>query len=85
MRLVFSSDGVRPLTSLAEGDRGVIVEVNDGHDGRADRLLSLGITPGSLVAVLQAFPGFVILCDQTELAIERRVGDAVIVRPLETR
>jgi hypothetical protein len=30
--------------------------------------------------MLQRFPGVVFLCDQTELAVERAVADAVIVR-----
>ena len=31
--------------------------------------------------MLQTFPGVVFLCDQTELAVERAVADAIIVRP----
>jgi hypothetical protein len=33
------------------------------------------------VTVLQTFPGIVFLCDQTELAVERGVAEAVLVRP----
>ena len=52
---------------------------------RADRLLALGVTPGATVTLLQRFPGIVFLCDQTELAVERDVAEAVLVRPLEAR
>jgi Fe2+ transport system protein FeoA len=99
VRLVFSSSAqperrrdahaspgaglVRPLSRLAEGSKGVIVEVA-GHGGRADRLLALGVTPGASVTLLQRFPGIVFLCDQTELAVERAVADTVLVRLLET-
>jgi Fe2+ transport system protein FeoA len=78
VRLAFSSNheaGVVSLGSLAAGSRGVVVEV------RAGRLLVMGVTPGALVTVLQTFPGVVFLCDQTELAVERAVADAVFVRP----
>ena len=90
MRLAFSSrgqatGGVRPLTAMSEQDRGVIVEVRADAEGRADRLLALGVTPGAGVTLLQCFPGIVFSCDQTELAVERRVADAILVRPLETR
>jgi len=54
-------------------------------NGRADRLLSLGVTPGATVCVLQSFPGIVLLCDQTELAVERRVAEAILVRVQESR
>ena len=82
-RLVFSSDGVRPLSALAPGARGTVVEVLSTHTGRVDRLVALGVTPGASIALLQAFPAIVFLCDQTELAVERRVADAILVRPSE--
>jgi Fe2+ transport system protein FeoA len=84
MRLAFSSDGLRPLSSLDTNERGVVVEVRADTSGRADRLLALGITPGAAVTMLQTFPGVVFLCDQTELAIERRVADAILVRREES-
>ena len=83
VRLAFSSDGVRSLSSMAEGAHGSIVEVRSHAAARADRLLALGVTPGASVAVLQTFPGVVFLCDQTELAVERRVADVIVVRPQE--
>ena len=75
-------DRAVPLTALAEHERGVVVEVR-AADGRADRLLALGVTPGALVTMLQRFPGIVFLCDQTELAVERAVADAIVIRPME--
>ena len=85
VHLAFSSDGRRPVSSLAEGARGIVVEVCAHEEGRADRLLALGVTPGASVVILQTFPGIVMLCDQTELAIERQVADAILVRPQESR
>jgi Fe2+ transport system protein FeoA len=83
MRLAFSSDGVRPLSSLREGTHATIVEVRAGDGGPGDHLLALGVTPGALVVVMQTFPGVVFLCDQTELAVERAVAEAIFVKPLE--
>ncbi len=89
MRLAFSSDrhGVRPLSSLAVGQRAVIVDLHAAGGAsvsRVERLLSLGVSPGAAVTLLQRFPGVVFLCDQTELAIERGVADAVLVRLTES-
>lgn len=81
--LAFSSDGVRPLASLACGQGGTIVDVWRSDPHRRDRLLALGVTPGARVTMLQTFPGIVFLCDQTELAIERGVAEAILVRPGE--
>jgi DtxR family Mn-dependent transcriptional regulator len=71
---------VVPLSTLAEGIRAEVVAVRASDDGRADRLLALGVTPGARVVMLQTFPGIVFLCDQTELAIERSVAHSIMVR-----
>ncbi len=81
--LAFSSDGVRPLSRLAAGRPGVIVEIAPATAARTEKLTALGVTPGARVTVLQTFPGVVFLCDQTELAVERDVAESVLVRPLE--
>ena len=80
MHLVSASSDICPLSSLAEGECGEVLEVRSHSSGRADRLLGLGVTPGATVIVLQKFPGVVFLCDQTELAVERGVADAILVR-----
>lgn len=67
---------------MAEGAVGTIVEIRSHAGGRTDRLLALGVTPGASVTVLQSFPGVVFLCDQTELAVERGVAAAILVRPI---
>lgn len=69
-----------PLSSLRDGQHGVIVDVCVDVRGRMDRLLALGVTPGARVKALQTFPGIVFLCDQTELAVERDVANAILVR-----
>jgi Fe2+ transport system protein FeoA len=76
---------VRPLSTIKAGVRGVVVEVRHDSKGRADRLLALGVTPGAHITKLQDFPGIVFLCDQTELAIERGVAEAILVRVTEGR
>jgi Fe2+ transport system protein FeoA len=83
--LAFSSNSVKTLAELPEGACGVVISIRGTHGGRADRLLSLGVTPGATVSVLQTFPGVVFLCDQTELAIERSVAGSILVRVEESR
>ena len=85
MRLAFSSDGLRPLSSLAIDERAVVADVHAHEAGRTERLLALGVTPGAAVTMLQTFPGVVFLCDQTELAIERAVAHDILVRREERR
>jgi Fe2+ transport system protein FeoA len=80
MRLAFSSDRLRPLSSLAVDERAVVADVHAHEAERAERLLALGVTSGAAVTMLQTLPGVVFLCDQTELAVERSVADAILVR-----
>lgn len=83
MHLVSGFKAARPLSELVEGTRGTVVEVHAANGGHVDRLLALGVTPGASINVLQTFPGIVFLCDQTELAVERAVAAAILVRPAE--
>ncbi|HEY2906865.1 MAG TPA: FeoA family protein [Vicinamibacterales bacterium] len=85
IRFTFTSDGIRPLSWLTAGDKALVVAVVATNGGRADRLLSLGVTPGARITMLQTFPGIVFLCDETELAVERAVAAAIIVGPREAR
>jgi Fe2+ transport system protein FeoA len=80
--LTFTSRTV-PLSALPVGKHALVHGVSDPENARVERLLSLGITAGAIVTMLQTFPGVVFYCDQTELAVERAVADAILVRPME--
>lgn len=67
------------LSALSPGDCGRVVRVLRDQPGRADRLASLGVTPGAAVRVLQTFPGVVFMCDQTEVAVEPAVAGAILI------
>jgi Fe2+ transport system protein FeoA len=79
MHLISRSDGARSLSTLVEGERATVHHVLAHQGDRVDRLLALGVTPGAPITVLQTVPGFVLLCDQTELAIERSVAEIIFV------
>ena len=67
------------LSQLAPGTRGRIERVTRDLTGRTERLAALGVTAGASVRMLQTFPGIVFECDQTEMAVERRVAAAIWV------
>ena len=80
--LTFTSKAV-PLSTLGIGAQALVQGLSDPDHARVERLLALGITAGAVVTMLQTFPGVVFFCDQTELAVERAVADAILVRPME--
>ncbi len=67
------------LAHLAPGTRGRVARIARDLTGRAERLAALGVTPGASIRVLQTFPGIVFECDQTEMAVERAVAQAILV------
>jgi Fe2+ transport system protein FeoA len=71
------SERTRGLATLGVGTCGTVVRVSDGAS--LDRLVSLGVTPGARIRVLQRFPGFVFECDQTELVVEPDVACMIFV------
>jgi Fe2+ transport system protein FeoA len=68
-----------PLAELRPGMTGRVAGVVRDLTGRAERLTALGVTVGAPIRVLQTFPGIVFECDQTEMAVERRVASAIYV------
>src|SRR5262245_24867342 len=73
------NDSVVALSRLTACEEGTIHDVQHHPAGRTERLLGLGVRPGARVRVLQTFPAIVFLCDQTELAVERAIGDLIFV------
>ena len=74
-----SKTALVPLAQLAPGGRGRVARIHRDLTGRTERLGALGVTAGASVRLLQTFPGIVFECDQTEMAVERRVAAAIIV------
>jgi len=72
------------LSSLPVGAHAIVSSVLTGvSPPLIEQVLSLGVTPGAFVTMMQRFPSVVFLCGQTELAVERMVADVILVRPLE--
>lgn len=69
-----------PLSRLAPGTRGRIARIHRDLTGRSERLAALGVTAGASVHLLQTFPGIVFECDQTEMAVERRVAASIWIQ-----
>jgi Fe2+ transport system protein FeoA len=72
-----------PLSSLAAGTHAIVSRMLGPATPHVEQLLSLGVTPGALVTMMQRFPDVVFLCDNTEVAVERAVADVILVRPIE--
>jgi ferrous iron transport protein A len=72
-----------PLSSLKPGERGIVVNLQGGP-GFRNRLLGMGITPGAIVQVVEAYnPGpIVVNVSGTRFAVGRGMASRILVRKL---
>jgi Fe2+ transport system protein FeoA len=67
------------LSRLRPGAIGRVHDVLPDGSDLASRLLALGVTRGAPITILQTTPCVVFRCDQTELAVEHLVADAIFI------
>ncbi|MBF0626973.1 MAG: metal-dependent transcriptional regulator [Magnetococcales bacterium] len=72
---------VIPLTHLAKGQAGRIVFLNTHDNTRLQKLLHIGLVPGTWVTLLQHYPALVIVVENSQIALESAIGDEIRVVP----
>ncbi|MBN1885704.1 MAG: FeoA domain-containing protein [Candidatus Krumholzibacteriota bacterium] len=70
---------VGPLRGLRSGERGRIRYIATGRHQRLDRLTALGLFPGRIVRVHQREPLFVVMLDETQIALDKDIVDDIYV------
>ena len=68
------------LSILPAGSRARVVLLAPEPRERADRLASLGISPGSEVQLLQRLPTFVVEVGETRVAVDAEVARRIFVQ-----
>jgi DtxR family Mn-dependent transcriptional regulator len=68
------------LNDLEVGTKGRIVFVAPSEDARLERLVSLGIIPGSIIKLKQKKPSFILKIDETILAIDSAIAEGIYVK-----
>lgn len=76
-------DDVRPLRSLASGERARVSCVGVRGTGRSGRLAGFGLVPGAEITVVQQRPTTVVRVDETELALDGAIAEEILVTPVE--
>ena len=69
-----------PLARLAVGESAPVAFVHSGRHEYLQRLGALGIAPGRTIRVRQTQPTLVIQIGETELALDRRAGQEIVVK-----
>lgn len=73
---------VNRLSDLSVGSNAKIVFTTPSYHKRFDRLIVLGISPGSILKLHQKHPSFVIRIGETEIALDKEIADEIFVKKL---
>jgi len=74
---------ISSLEDMSQGEKAKIVYLLVKQKPELNRLLSMGLTPGSLVEVIQRYPTYVVECGQSQLAFDASIASAIFVHPLQ--
>lgn len=76
---------VVPATDLREGQEGMVAYVRASGRGKMQKLLALGIVPGTSLRMVQRTPAFVLATDGAQIAVDHSVAKEVFVRVRQGR
>ncbi|MBG1242231.1 FeoA family protein [Nostoc sp. NZL] len=67
------------LELLRTGERGIVTFCKSQDESILNRLISIGITPGTIITLKQNFPSFLIKIENTSLALDTKSIQAIYV------
>jgi len=70
------------LDRLASGEKAELLELSCMSGSRRNTLTVFGLTPGTVITLLQRSPSFVIRVGETELGLDREIAEGIYVRRL---
>ncbi|GIV19123.1 MAG: hypothetical protein KatS3mg023_0874 [Armatimonadota bacterium] len=76
-----AAEGTLPLTALRVGEAAYVSELRLHDHTVAQKLIALGVIPGTRVKVVQRFPAYVLQVGFTQIAIDHHLATAVRVEP----
>ncbi|MBF0143203.1 MAG: metal-dependent transcriptional regulator [Magnetococcales bacterium] len=76
---------VIPLTQLAKGQEARIVFLNTRDPARLQKLLHIGLVPGTSVTIQQHYPALVVEVGHSQIALEKAIGEEIRVVPQHLR
>lgn len=72
-----------PATSLEIGETGRVAYIAVSDHSLSHQLANLGLAPGVPLRLHQRWPSFVLMCEETEIALEESIARCVFVRRAE--
>ena len=72
--------GVVPLTELKSGEEGDIAYIQTEDGKKMQKLMAMGVLPGNLILLMQAFPSYIFRVGFSEFAIDSAMAREIFVR-----
>ena len=72
--------GVVALTELKAGERGEIAYLSATEAGKMQKLMSMGVLPGSDLEVTRTFPTYIFKVGHSEFAVDDDLAREIFVR-----
>jgi len=73
------SSAVVPLSEVRVGEEVKVAYINTRSNSRMHKLSHFGIVPGTFVSVHQRYPSFVIICGNSQIALEEGIAKEIYV------
>lgn len=70
------------LDKLSGGDKAKISYLLVKQNPELNRLLSLGLVPGTMIQVIQRFPTYVVQANESQLAFDDAIAQSIFVHPI---
>ena len=71
---------VTTLARMRPGQRGSIAYLHSTESGILDKLMALGVVPGSLVEVIRSSPSYAFQAGESQFAVDRDIAASIFVR-----
>jgi DtxR family Mn-dependent transcriptional regulator len=78
--LIKGLDAVIPLTSLKPEQRGKIAYLRTKESKELQKLMAMGLLPGTPIHLIRSFPSYVFRLGYTQFAIDKQIAHEIFVR-----
>jgi DtxR family transcriptional regulator, Mn-dependent transcriptional regulator len=69
-----------PLSKLKPGERGHVAYLHTTDPKQAQALLSMGVAPGTAIALLAGYPSYLFQIGEGQFAVDRQIASSIYVR-----
>ncbi len=78
--LLYRSEEVGALCDGQPGAEGVVVYLSARDQREVQKMMAMGMLPGTAIRVIQSFPSYVFQIGYSQFAVDKQLAEAIHVR-----